>query len=145
MPVRATFKDTLAPLAQLAQERSLIGADLSIGAGATVADLLVEPRFWPVPNREAVEKSLDRDQRPKPVDVIDAPRRAAPASLSFQETNRQESRVHCCGSWSNTFGSLGLHILPTLKLIAGSALAAFGKRSFRRAGVAMSNHYMIIQ
>jgi predicted MPP superfamily phosphohydrolase len=76
MPVRATFKETLAPLAQLAQERSLIGADLSIDASATVADLLVEPRFWPVPNREAVEKSLDREQRPQPVDVIEAAHRA---------------------------------------------------------------------
>jgi hypothetical protein len=87
LPLRVTFKEALTPLAQLAQERSLIGADISIADGATVSDLLVEPRFWPVPNREAIANSLDSDKRPTPVDAVDATRRSRVVIVSGDQSS----------------------------------------------------------
>jgi predicted MPP superfamily phosphohydrolase len=87
LPLPVTFKEALTPLAQLAQERSLIGADISISNGATVSDLLVEPRFWPVPNREAIANSLDSDEQPTPVDAVDATRRSRVVIVSGDQSS----------------------------------------------------------
>jgi predicted MPP superfamily phosphohydrolase len=87
LPLPVTFKEALTPLAQLAQERSLIGADISISNGATVSDLLVKPRFWPVPNREAIANSLDSDEQPTPVDAVDATRRSRVVIVSGDQSS----------------------------------------------------------
>ncbi len=73
LPAHTTsFVEVLAPLAELAQEQSLIAGDLAITESATVSDLLIDPRFWPVPNREAVDKTVPAERRPKPVDPLEA-------------------------------------------------------------------------
>jgi predicted MPP superfamily phosphohydrolase len=67
---RTSFSEVLSPLAQIAQEQSLIAGDLAISDSATVSDLLIAPRFWPVPNREAIDNALPEEKRPKPVDPL---------------------------------------------------------------------------
>jgi predicted MPP superfamily phosphohydrolase len=69
---RTSFTDVLSPLAQIAQEQSLIAGDLAITESATVSDLLIAPRFWPVPNREAIDTTVPQERRPKPVDPLTA-------------------------------------------------------------------------
>jgi predicted MPP superfamily phosphohydrolase len=69
---RTSVAKVLAPLAEIAQEQSLIAGDLALSANATVTDLLIAPRFWPVPNKEAIDTAVPRDSRPKPVDALDA-------------------------------------------------------------------------
>jgi hypothetical protein len=71
-PVITSFAEVLSPLAKIAHEQSLIAASLAIDDKATVSDLLIEPRFWSVPKREAIDSTVPRAQRPKPVSAIDA-------------------------------------------------------------------------
>lgn len=68
--LRSSVSEVLAPLAQIAQEQSLIAGELALTSNVSVSDLLVAPRFWPVPNREAIESTVPAERRPKPVDAI---------------------------------------------------------------------------
>lgn len=70
--LRSSVSEVLAPLAQIAQEQSLIAGELTLTSNVSVSDLLVAPRFWPVPNREAIESTVPAERRPKPVDAIQA-------------------------------------------------------------------------
>lgn len=73
LPTQNTsITEVLAPLAEIAQEQSLIASDLTLGASATVSDLLVDPQFWPVPNKEAIDAAVPQERRPKPVGALDA-------------------------------------------------------------------------
>jgi predicted MPP superfamily phosphohydrolase len=65
---RAAFAAMISPLAEIAQEQSVLSADTE--EPSTVFDVLIPPRFWPVPHREIIKSALPPDSRPKRVDPI---------------------------------------------------------------------------
>lgn len=68
----ASFTDVVAPLVELAEEQSVLAASHPAQeSGGTVLDLLISPRFWPVPHREVVDPSLPPESRPHKVDPIE--------------------------------------------------------------------------
>ena len=66
---RAALAEMITPLAQIAQEQSVLTGGLP--DRPTVTDLLVAPRFWPVPHNEAVNPAVPPDARPQAVDPIE--------------------------------------------------------------------------
>jgi predicted MPP superfamily phosphohydrolase len=66
-----SFSTVLSSLADLVQRGSVIADRLSEMSTATVEDLLIPPRFWPVPYREAAAAvQLDKGRRPERADPL---------------------------------------------------------------------------
>jgi hypothetical protein len=72
LPVqRAALPDVVSPLAEIAQEHSVLVDHADTLEHATVSDLLIAPRFWPVPHKEAVDPAVGREARPRTVDPVE--------------------------------------------------------------------------
>jgi predicted MPP superfamily phosphohydrolase len=67
--VRLSAPGALEPLAQIAQETSVLGDHLG-DAGENVGDYAIAPRLWPVPHKEVFDKSADKAARPDEVDPV---------------------------------------------------------------------------
>ena len=75
---RVALPDVLEPLAQIAQEHSVLDQSVAATDYARVGDFLVPPRFWPVPEPQVVDATLDDpSSRPEPIDPLEQLDRAA--------------------------------------------------------------------
>jgi hypothetical protein len=64
--------EVLSPLAEIAHEQSVLVEQVEPIGSQTVTDLLIPPRFWPVPHQEAVDPAIPPESRPTFVEPLEA-------------------------------------------------------------------------
>lgn len=121
----ASIGKVLGPLAQIAQEQSLIAGDLALTSSATVSDLLISPTFWPVPNKEAIDATVPKERRPKPINALDALQHARVLIVSGE---------HSSGVTSSLLWVLEQHFR-----LRGTALPAYAQAD-ERLSLGRLNH-----
>jgi metallophosphoesterase superfamily enzyme len=65
------LQELLAPLVDVAQEQSVLDGSGMDEEATTVSELVVEPRLWPVPDREVFSATVNPSNRPAPVEPLD--------------------------------------------------------------------------
>jgi metallophosphoesterase superfamily enzyme len=68
VPIHAPREAAIEPLAQLVQEQSVLVDHLDDAESHAVSDLVVTPRFWPVPHTEVFDRSVGRKGKPVEAD-----------------------------------------------------------------------------
>jgi 3',5'-cyclic AMP phosphodiesterase CpdA len=68
---QVAIADVVEPLAEMAQEQSVLAVHLQTTDPPSVEELLIQPRFWPVPYEEAIGQT-DPDNQIEQVDAIEA-------------------------------------------------------------------------
>jgi 3',5'-cyclic AMP phosphodiesterase CpdA len=67
---RAALPEVVSPLAEIAREQSVLAAAEEL-EHPTVSDLLIPPRLWPVPHKDAIDATVPPEDRPSTVDAIE--------------------------------------------------------------------------
>jgi 3',5'-cyclic AMP phosphodiesterase CpdA len=126
LPVhQVDLPDVLAPLAQIAQEHSVLEQSLTATDYARVDDFLVPPRFWPVPEPHVADAALDSaSHRPRPIDPL-------------AELERSQVVMICGGRTSGVTSAL-LYVLDDHFRRIGSCLPAY-VRADRRISLGILN------